>query len=367
MSGQTVNNAYVPLPGGESSMWDAPGGHHVEHRDWRGSVVLRTGLTARSKDYDRAFAPFGEMYDNFGSSAMLNFTGDTQDLWAGLFDTPNRELAPTQGRWISPDPAGSGWNRYAYAPNPNGQVDLSGLAYMDIGGNIVNSNSPYQLLSTSGELVGFYGSNGFLYLIPANEYDPSLNGNLTGSPMATQPPPLCFCVNDFISGAMAGLGGPAGQSALSGILDTTPKTQPTWEPCPDCVAGCGGDLIPCSLSQAPYPAYGAGVTSLQYTIWDGNGNVVTNVTKVNEYFSNMVSVGPPPQEGTWEEDGSPLNYSNVANGQLVDNLSGHYTATQSWSAMVDGINYVISTQGRMFVLPVLGGSTTLTNAYNPNP
>jgi hypothetical protein len=37
MSGQTTNNAYVPLPGGESSMWDAPGGHHVEHRDWRGS------------------------------------------------------------------------------------------------------------------------------------------------------------------------------------------------------------------------------------------------------------------------------------------------------------------------------------------
>jgi RHS repeat-associated protein len=89
---------------------------------------LRTGLTARSKDYDRAFAPFGEMYDNFGSSATLNFTGDTQDLWVGLFDTPNRELAPTQGRWISPDPAGTGWNLYAYVSNdPLDLTDPSGL------------------------------------------------------------------------------------------------------------------------------------------------------------------------------------------------------------------------------------------------
>jgi RHS repeat-associated protein len=68
------------------------------------------------------------MYANFGTLGSLNFTGDTQDLFAGLFDTPNRELAPSQGRWISPDPAGSGWNLYGYVSNdPLNLTDPSGL------------------------------------------------------------------------------------------------------------------------------------------------------------------------------------------------------------------------------------------------
>lgn len=45
-----------------------------------------------------------------------------------LFDTPNRELASAQGRWLSPDPAGAGWNQYAYATDPNSFVDPTGLA-----------------------------------------------------------------------------------------------------------------------------------------------------------------------------------------------------------------------------------------------
>src|SRR5205807_744183 len=57
-----------------------------------------------------------------------NFTGDTKDIGSGLFDTPNRELHPGQGRWISPDPAGAGWNLYAYSTNPNGITDPSGLS-----------------------------------------------------------------------------------------------------------------------------------------------------------------------------------------------------------------------------------------------
>ena len=41
-------------------------------------------------------------------------------------DTPNRELSVV-GRWLSPDPAASGWNQYAYATNPNSFADPSGL------------------------------------------------------------------------------------------------------------------------------------------------------------------------------------------------------------------------------------------------
>lgn len=45
---------------------------------------------------------------------------------SGLWDTPNRELgAPS--RWLSPDPAQSGWNPYAYVTNPNSGIDPLGL------------------------------------------------------------------------------------------------------------------------------------------------------------------------------------------------------------------------------------------------
>ncbi|HEX3742211.1 MAG TPA: RHS repeat-associated core domain-containing protein [Terriglobales bacterium] len=132
MSGQTVLNAYIPLPGGASVYANGTGGanHYMEHHDWLGTVVLSSTLSGRAVDYDRAFAPYGEMYNNFGVSTKLNFTGDTQDIFSaspGLFDTPTRELHSSQGRWISPDPSGAGWNLYAYATNPNSGLDPSGL------------------------------------------------------------------------------------------------------------------------------------------------------------------------------------------------------------------------------------------------
>ena len=87
--------------------------------------------------YDRAFAPFGETYNNYGNSSGNNFTGDTQDTISGTYDTPSRELNPNQGRWISSDPAGLGavdfsnpqsWNRYGYVGNnPLNLTDPSGL------------------------------------------------------------------------------------------------------------------------------------------------------------------------------------------------------------------------------------------------
>jgi RHS repeat-associated protein len=92
-------------------------------------------------DYDRAFAPFGEVYDNFGAGTNNSFAGDTQDMIAGIYDTVARELHPTQGRWISPDPAGLGavslsnpqsWNRYAYVGNnPLTLTDPTGTGFDD--------------------------------------------------------------------------------------------------------------------------------------------------------------------------------------------------------------------------------------------
>jgi RHS repeat-associated protein len=73
-----------------------------------GSVRFASIIGNRASYFDRAYAPFRETYDNFGNTSGNNFTGDTQDTVSGTYDTPNRELNPNQGRWLSPDPAGLG-------------------------------------------------------------------------------------------------------------------------------------------------------------------------------------------------------------------------------------------------------------------
>ncbi len=130
MNGQTTTiSAYFPLPGGATYYQTAAanGNGYFWHTDWLGSVRLSSSVQNRAFYFDRAFAPYGEMYKNFGNTSGLNFTGDTQDSFAGLYDTPSRELTPSQGRWLSPDPAGAGWNQYAYAANPNSMIDPLGL------------------------------------------------------------------------------------------------------------------------------------------------------------------------------------------------------------------------------------------------
>ena len=131
MSGaSTVTSSQIPLPGGLSAYVTGSGGtgtRGINHVDWLGSVRLQTTLSARAKVFDTAYTPYGENYDSFGTVQPADFTGDLQDIVAGLFDTPNRELAQTQDRWLSPDPAGHGWNLYAYPTDPNRNVDPTGL------------------------------------------------------------------------------------------------------------------------------------------------------------------------------------------------------------------------------------------------
>jgi RHS repeat-associated protein len=77
---------------------------------------------------ERAYAPFGETYNQFGSSTKgTSFTGDLQDIVAGTYDTLNREQNPAQGRWLSVDPAHASWNGYMYSTQPLNTIDPSGL------------------------------------------------------------------------------------------------------------------------------------------------------------------------------------------------------------------------------------------------
>lgn len=135
MNGATYNYAYWPTPGGGTLLNTSSGGNFYMHKDWLGSARIISSVPASGNGAvlaDQAFAPYGEQYDVFGSTAQnqINFTGLTQDVLGGMYDTPNRELQGSQqGRWLSPDPARSGWNQYAYATNPNSFIDPSGLKY----------------------------------------------------------------------------------------------------------------------------------------------------------------------------------------------------------------------------------------------
>jgi RHS repeat-associated protein len=105
------------------------------HQDWLGNDRIVSSTANHTEVADRAYAPYGEQYNTSGSTNPIYgiFAENSGDFDSGiLFDTPNRELASAQGRWISPDPAGVGWNQYAYATNPNSFVDPSGLFACDI-------------------------------------------------------------------------------------------------------------------------------------------------------------------------------------------------------------------------------------------
>ncbi len=135
MNGQTLQRAFVSLPGGDTAVYSAGGLAYYRHADWLGSSRFAS-TPSRAKYFDVAYAPYGEDYTNSGT-ADLSFTGQNQDTVAGIYDFSYREYHPRQGRWISPDPAGLAavdmtdpqtWNRYAYVSNsPLTSTDPMGL------------------------------------------------------------------------------------------------------------------------------------------------------------------------------------------------------------------------------------------------
>jgi RHS repeat-associated protein len=104
------------------------------HSDWLGNSRIVSSINNNTVSADQAYTPYGEIYNIFGANngQYQVFAGTIADLGPStttptMWDTPNRELSYV-GRWLSPDPAGSGWNQYGYATNPNSNVDPTGLA-----------------------------------------------------------------------------------------------------------------------------------------------------------------------------------------------------------------------------------------------
>jgi RHS repeat-associated protein len=163
MNGTTANFGVWPAPGGLGAAVES-GNPSFLHRDWLGSMRIAS-TTTHTVALDQAYAPYGEIYNVFGTSntTRTEFAGQTADFdFGALFDTPNREFAQSdQGRWLSPDPAGSGWNQYAYVTNPNGQTDPLGLAPPTCNGD----GAPCPVW---GAQNGFCG-NGGGFVVPCGE------------------------------------------------------------------------------------------------------------------------------------------------------------------------------------------------------
>ncbi len=135
-SAQTLVKALIPLPGGGKAIYNSSGLAYYRHSDWLGSSRV-TSTASQTLYSSSAYAPFGEQYATAGT-ADASFTGQDQDTVGNLYDFPARRQSPSQGRWISPDPAGlsavsagspQSWNRYAYAlNNPLALIDATGLS-----------------------------------------------------------------------------------------------------------------------------------------------------------------------------------------------------------------------------------------------
>jgi RHS repeat-associated protein len=146
MKGQAVSQLRVPLPGRATAL----SGINFEHKDWLGNASFVSNRN-RTSTAARLFSPYGEIYNNTGSTGDVDFTGDRQDLTAGLYDTPNRELNPS-GRWISPDPAHARWNAYSYSTNPLGETDPSGLGAAGVNNFVFGA--PPEAGGGGGDAVG---------------------------------------------------------------------------------------------------------------------------------------------------------------------------------------------------------------------
>lgn len=150
--------------GGATAIYNSSALAYYRHSDWLGSSRL-TSTAGRALYSSMAYAPFGEQYATSGTPDP-SFTGQNSDTVASLYDFTFREHSPSQGRWISPDPAGLAavdptnpqtWNRYAYVAN-------SPLSYIDPLGLFVSecwwyANCDAQYFGTGGGGGG--GNNGF--------------------------------------------------------------------------------------------------------------------------------------------------------------------------------------------------------------
>lgn len=234
-SGQSLINAIIPMTGGGKAIYNSAGLEWYRHPDWLGSVRIAS-TPSHCIFNDSGYSPFGEPYgatSGCGGAVDPTFTGKSANVISSLYDFPARELSPSQGRWISPDPAGRGavdrtdpqtWNRYAYVRNsPMNNIDPDGTDLV--------------ILCGPDFCAGSGGAGGIAC------------GGVPGFGIDSGGGPFCL-LGDFIvflpSGDDGGDGGGAGDGGLSGSIPNSPavssfsgNTSPSFLQCASDYADLG--------------------------------------------------------------------------------------------------------------------------------
>ncbi len=188
-----LRTAYVPLSGQAYASYNTSGLAWYQHSDWLGTGRLFSSTT-RTVVNDFAVAPYMEQYINSAGTDTF-FTGVGQSAEAAdLKNFPARLYQTTQGRWITPDPAGLSavdltnpqtFNRYGYAGgDPLNTTDPTGLD-----GNTIWIQIPTHCYQT--EMTGLPGEYQFCEITFQQISVGPLNnpGGQPGGGGGSQPPP----------------------------------------------------------------------------------------------------------------------------------------------------------------------------------
>jgi RHS repeat-associated protein len=365
MKGSSPYYAYWPTPGGGTVEVN---GNNVTayymHKDWLGNSRISSVIVNPAVVSDQAYAPYGEVYNQQATGASTPgqmFTGDTEDITGGIYDTPNRELNASQGRWLSPDPAGQGWNQYAYSTNPNGNVDPSGLSATMAMMN--GSGWDWSTIIASDS----YGST--------NDFGPQAFGTVdadTGSSDSS----LAGLNMNFSTGAamLAGLAATGNAGATPGGLpdfSNVPVYQVPWT-----IEQIGyvapGNTLDSSNPSDPVSPY----TSIKYQVFNVLGSPMSDVT-IGEYLQQLGGNVRPSEPQQWNTDSGGYAFDNlgfyhVSNG-AYNVTSQQFYALQGDTPFGPGVQYPLTptyTQSASYLNGILTTQATPNpggGSHSPNP
>ena len=178
-----------PLPGG-SVVSQNGGATGVQLADWLGTIRTFYSYTGGNESFSSAHAPFGESYA-YAGGYPLGFAGQgglgpgqggDGNMTNTTYWFPERQYRSSQGRFLSPDPAGlsaanptnpQSWNRYAYVlNNPLGSVDPLGLDCVRDNGDGTATVFGEATMDTCA------GDNGFYFDGTVSQAAVDVNGNV---------------------------------------------------------------------------------------------------------------------------------------------------------------------------------------------
>jgi RHS repeat-associated protein len=205
------------------------GGVNFRYPDWVGNGRVWQDV-AGTVTQQAAYAAFGDgLFAPGGGSCCSLQAGMFDDAWQdsanNTYHTLNREYSPTQGRWLTPDPAGLAavdvtnpqtWNRYAYVTNnPVSMTDPLGLDSETSSTDSSGNTTDYTTVDVTADLDFNSFAPVFTSLNPNNigGFDvPGTTVNVT----ATAPPDVPFNLSPRGQDCLTKV-----QSAVNAALNTS--------------------------------------------------------------------------------------------------------------------------------------------------